>query len=141
MLIVNDFIAIPERELDFQFSRSSGPGGQNVNKVNSKALLYWQPRVGHGIGEAMLARFQSRFASRINAEGYFFISSDRHRDRLQNQEDCCQKLRECLLAVVAEPKLRKKKQPSFSSKVRRKENKRIRGKTKASRRKVDRSEV
>ena len=138
MLVVTDSISIPAAELHFQFSRSSGPGGPNVNKVNSKALLYWHPQATNGISEAMLQRFLSKFANRLNAEGDFFVSSDRFRDRAMNQDDCCHKLRAFLLEVLHEPKVRKKKAPSYSAKKRRKENKRIRGQTKASRQRVSR---
>ena len=117
MLVVSSAIRIPLREFDFSFVRSSGPGGQNVNKVNSKAVLRWNPFLSASIPAAVLTRFLNRFQSRITNTNEIVIMSDRFRDQLRNQADCLEKIKEMLLVVEHPPKVRKKTKPSFSSRV------------------------
>src|SRR5438132_7573531 len=97
-------ISIPPDELHFQFAKSSGPGGQNVNKVNSKAVLHWNPTASGGLPEPVRARFLARFGGRLTGEGYLVITSQRNRDQGRNAADCLEKLREMLLAVATAPK-------------------------------------
>ena len=80
-LRINAQIAIPRRELQFSFVRSSGPGGQNVNKVASKAVLRWNVTNTQAIPEAVRGRLLARFARRINDHGELILSSQRYRDR------------------------------------------------------------
>ncbi len=69
MLIVNSRLQIPLSEFEFTYARSSGPGGQNVNKVNSKALLRWPVRQSPSLTAEVRERFLRRFASRLTNEG------------------------------------------------------------------------
>lgn len=116
MWILSDKIQIPESDLKFTYARSSGPGGQNVNKVNSKAILHWNPSK---LPERVLARFLQKYP--LTVDGNIVIMSDRYRDRLRNQEDCLEKLKAMILQSAIEPKIRKKTKPTRSS-LRRKEN-------------------
>lgn len=124
MLIVNSNISIPLREFDFRFSRSPGPGGQNVNKLNTKVTLRWKIHKSHGLPDAIKNRFIEKYAKRISKDGEFLINSHRFRDQGRNVADCISKLRELILTVVSAPKPRKKTKPSKSSKLRRLESKR-----------------
>lgn len=125
MLIVSDKLKIPLDEFAFQYARSSGPGGQNVNKVNTKVQLRWAVTRSPSLTEAIRQRFLAKYGNRINAEGEFQISSTRYRDQKRNQEDCLEKLAELLRAVAEPPKSRKKTKPTRGSKERRlKEKKR-----------------
>lgn len=127
MWVVSEKIQIAESELDFSYSRSSGPGGQNVNKVNSKALLRWRP---DSLPYDIKFRFLQKFGSRLTAEGEILITSDRHRDRLRNQADCLEKLKAMLLEVENPPKHRKKTKPTRASKIKRTTSKRLHGEKK-----------
>lgn len=124
MLVVNQQISIPIREFDFRFSRSPGPGGQNVNKLNTKVTLKWKVGKSNSLSEAVKTRLMKKYTKRINKDGDFLVTSHRFRDQGRNVADCLDKLREMVLAVAIAPKPRKKTKPSKSSKRRRLESKR-----------------
>ena len=105
---INAQIAIPKSELRFSFVRSSGPGGQNVNKVASKAVLRWDVSTSAAIPEAVRERFLAKFRRRINDRGELVIASQRYRDQAKNVEDCLSKLREMVVGAATIPKPRKK---------------------------------
>ncbi len=134
MLVVTSGITIPDDELHFTYARSSGPGGQNVNKVNSKAVLRWPFRANTSVPEEVKARFSARFGTRITVDGDVVIQSDRYRDQGRNNEDCLDKLKEMLLAVAVPPKKRRPTKPSRASKERRLKTKTEQGAKKKSRR-------
>ncbi len=122
MIVVNEELQVPIQELHFSFSRSSGPGGQNVNKVNSKAHLTWNLWQS-SLPMEVKNRFFSRFGSRLTSQGDLQISSQESRSQKQNQEHCMEKLRQMLLAVAHAPKPRKKTKPGRGVKEKRKESK------------------
>ncbi|MCE9605497.1 MAG: aminoacyl-tRNA hydrolase [Planctomycetia bacterium] len=124
MLVVAPHIRIPRAEFEFTYVRSSGPGGQNVNKVNSKAVMRWDPTRTPSLPEPVRARFLAKFASRLTTEGELVITSDRHRDQPSNIEDCFEKVREMLVSIAVAPKKRRPTKPSKGSKERRLEGKR-----------------
>ena len=95
-------LRIAVKELRFSFSRSSGAGGQNVNKLNTKATLRWEVLESPSLPAAMRARFAARFARRISAGGELLLSSQRYRDQGRNVADCLEKL-DAMLAEVAKP--------------------------------------
>jgi ribosome-associated protein len=123
MLVAAPNIRIPLDEFEFTYARSSGPGGQNVNKVNSKAVLRWSPTLSPNVPADVRARFLSRYASKLTTEGELVIHSERYRDQRQNVDDCLEKVREMLAAVARPPKARKKTKPSYGSKLRRLDSK------------------
>src|SRR3954469_17607954 len=92
MLEITSNIAIPDEELHFTFVRSSGPGGQNVNKVNSKAILRWNPATS-GLPEAVRQRFLARYRARLTVTGDMIVTSQRYREQGRNLLDCREKLR------------------------------------------------
>ncbi len=124
MLSVTPRIQIPREEFEFTFTRSSGPGGQNVNKVNSKATLRWRPGASASLPIDVLARFVAKYRPRMTTEHEILITSQRYRDQAKNIDDCLDKLRELLLAVAEPPKLRKKTRVSKAAKARRVADKR-----------------
>jgi ribosome-associated protein len=130
MLVVNSRIRIPESELTFTFVRSSGPGGQNVNKVASKAVLRWRVAESAALAEAVRGRFLARYGSRITGEGDVIVTSQRYRDQGRNASDALEKLRAMLAAVATPSKKRKPTKPSRAAVARRIEAKQARSKKK-----------
>ncbi|HRX82595.1 MAG: aminoacyl-tRNA hydrolase [Planctomycetaceae bacterium] len=119
MLEVNHRISIPLKEFSYTFARSGGPGGQNVNKVNSKVTLHWDVTTSPSLPEDVRARFLAQYPRRINKEGQLVISSERFRDQGRNVTDCTNKLRELILVVATPPKKRRPTRPTKGSKERR----------------------
>ena len=132
-LEVSPRIRIACREFEWGVARSSGPGGQNVNKVNSKVTLRWPLFESEGLPPDVRDRFVAAYKRRLTTEGDFVMSSERYRDQLKNVADCLEKLRELLFSVATAPKPRKKSKPTKSSKRRRVADKRLNSATKQSR--------
>ncbi len=124
MLVVNSRLRIPLRELRFTFARSSGAGGQNVNKVNSKAVLRWDVRSSPSFPESVRERFLDRFGRRVTREGVLVLTSQRFRDRGRNIADCLEKLRAMLAEVATAPRRRRPTKPTRASVQRRLDQKR-----------------
>ncbi len=119
MLVVNHRIAVPLKEFNFTYSRSSGPGGQNVNKVNTKVTLHWSVSSSSSVPEDVRERFVEKLRRRINNKGQLVVVSQRFRDQGRNVGDCLAKLREMLSSVAIAPKARKATRPSRASRERR----------------------
>src|SRR5262245_37862572 len=134
MLQINDRIAIPDDELEWSYARSGGPGGQNVNKVSSKAILRWRLAESAVLGPEAKRRLQGHERRRITTEGDLVIVSQRYRDQERNREDCVDKLRQMVLRALEAPKARKPTRPTRGSKQRRLADKRRRAATKEGRR-------
>jgi ribosome-associated protein len=111
-LVVSARVVIPAAELEWSFARSSGPGGQNVNKVNSKAVLRWNPIASSALPLPVRDRFLARYGARLTEAGDLVISSDERRDQPQNVESCLDKLRELIQSVIAAPRPRKPTKPT-----------------------------
>lgn len=135
MLVVNDRLQIPLKEFDFTFVRSSGPGGQNVNKVNTKAVLRWGVAASPNLPEAIRQRFMQQNRRRVTAGGQIIITSQRFRDQGRNVADCLAKLRDLLAKAAVAPTIRKKTKPTRAAKRRRLEEKKSRSNTKRLRKK------
>lgn len=123
-LRINAQLAIPRSELRFTFVRSSGPGGQNVNKVASKAVLRWSVQSSGSIPDPVRARLMTRAARQINDRGELLLTSQRYRDQGRNIDDCLEKLRNLILAATKVPRRRKKTRPTKASKEKRLDTKR-----------------
>lgn len=134
-LRVNHQITIPEDDLHWSFARSSGPGGQNVNKVNSKATLRWR-NAQQQLSPSAWKRFQALAKRYITSDGTVLIQSQEHRDQPHNIESCKTKLVTLIRSALVVPKRRVKTKPSKSSQRRRLENKRHQSEKKKSRGRV-----
>ncbi len=134
MLLVNSRIQIPLAEFEISYARSSGPGGQNVNKVNSKATLRWPLLRSASLPDDVRQRFLARHHRRVTVEGDLVVSSQRYRDAGRNASDCLEKLRQMLVEAAQPPKRRKPTRPTRGSVRRRLDDKRRRAQKKGSRR-------
>jgi ribosome-associated protein len=125
---------LPLREISFQFVRSSGAGGQNVNKVASKAVLRWNVRESPSLPEPVRARLVAQSRRRVTAAGELVLSSQRFRDQGRNVADCLEKLHALLRTASIVPKQRRETKPTRSSRVRRLDAKRRQSQAKSLRR-------
>jgi ribosome-associated protein len=135
MLVVTDTVQIPDHELEWSFARSGGPGGQNVNKVASKAVLRWKAADSiAAIPAAAMQRMRARFPSRFTAGGEVVIQSQQYRDQERNREDCLFKLTAMIRESLVEPRPRKATRPTKGSQRRRLADKRRQSERKRNRR-------
>ncbi|GAX26754.1 peptidyl-tRNA hydrolase ICT1 [Fistulifera solaris] len=135
---VPEYIDIPEENLDFSFVRSSGAGGQNVNKVNSQVQVRLNVHEAYWIPYEVRQRLLQQQANRISKEGVLTIAAQEHRTQVANRKAAVQKLQNMLLQAWPRPKERRMRQGiSIKTKEQRKEFKRRRSDVKEGRKKVD----
>ena len=130
-------VTAAESAIRIQYSRSSGPGGQNVNKTSTKAVVRWNVRGAPNLRDDVKALFLARFASRVTTAGDVLVTSDRYRDQPRNLEDCITKLRAMLEEVAVAPVPRKPTRPGRAARERRITAKKTRGATKSLRGRID----
>jgi ribosome-associated protein len=134
MLQVAPGWVVPATDIEFKFVRSSGPGGQNVNKVASKVELRLKLAATKALSPGQKQRLMAAYPSHVSADGDFILTSDRFRSQPRNQRDAEERLASMLLAVRTPPRRRVATRPSRSAKARRLSEKRARGEAKAQRR-------
>ena len=132
-LVVTSAWSVPEAELAWRFSRSSGPGGQSVNTTDSRAELSFDVARALSVPEHLRERALTRLASRL-VDGVVTVAASEQRSQLQNRETALERLAQLLReAVAAPPKQRRATRPTRGSKERRLEGKRQRSQLKRSR--------
>ena len=124
----------PPNALRFSYARSSGPGGQNVNKVNTKVEMWVLPERLIGLKARAVERLKTLAGSRLTSAGEIHISADTERGQEGNRAEALRRLRELIVRAKVEPKVRRKTKPTRASKTRRLEQKRRRSQVKAGRR-------
>jgi ribosome-associated protein len=134
MIRVNRSIAIAESEIAFEFIRSSGPGGQNVNKVATAVRLTFDVRRSTSLSPDVRERLLRLAGKRAGADGVLAIVARRHRTQEANRRDAVARLVELVLRAAEKPRQRRDTKPTAASKRRRLEAKRRRAKMKAGRR-------
>lgn len=122
-------------ELLFTSTRSSGPGGQNVNKVSTKVELRWDIADSICFDEEQKQVLIEKLANRINKEGIFYLSCDTFRSQIKNKEQCIKTFGMLLKKAFYKPKPRKASRPSASARAERLQSKKIHSEKKANRRK------
>jgi len=133
MLEITANVRIPDDELTWTFARAGGPGGQNVNKVASKAVLRWDLTGSPSVPEEVKVRLRTLQRRRITGEGELVLTSQRFRDQGRNVEDCLEKLRGMVLQATFVPKARKATRPSRGAREARLREKRHRSRAKTRR--------
>ena len=129
-LRVNANLVLPADELSFKAVRSSGPGGQNVNKVATAVELRFAPARSRVLGERRKSLIFSRLAGRLTNEGELLVRASRHREQGRNLEDARERLAKLLADALRPRKTRIATKPTRGSKRRRLDAKRRRGELK-----------
>ena len=132
-LIITPDISIPDEEFEWKFIRSSGPGGQNVNKVASAVQLRFLLPQNTTLPVAARNRLRAIAGQKINDDGTILISARSERSQDQNKRDALERLSALIRSAMIEPKVRRKTRPTKASKERRIDTKKRRGSTKQGR--------
>src|SRR4051794_17989298 len=136
MLQVTPEIAIDDSEIEERFIRSSGPGGQNVNKVTTAVQLRFDIERSAALDARIRERLRTIAGTRVTADGVLVIDARRHRTQAQNREDARERLLELLREAAKIPRRRRATRPSRASQKRRGETKRQLSEEKQSRGRV-----
>lgn len=140
MIQVKKDVEIREEELVFKFSRSSGPGGQNVNKVNTRVTLLFDVANATGLSDGQKEQIFERLATRVNKNGVIRVISQRYRTQKANREATIERLQELLREALKKEPVRKKTKVPEQVRQRRLEEKKRRSILKKQRAKINLAE-
>jgi ribosome-associated protein len=132
MIRVTPTISLEDSEITLEFLRASGPGGQNVNKVESAVRLRFDVRRSPSLTDYVRSRLERLAGARLTKDGVLIIEAQRHRTQERNREDALDRLLDLIREAAAPPPPpRRKTRPTLGSKIRRLEGKKLRGDVKA----------
>jgi len=140
MIYITPAVSIDEKEIREDFIRSSGPGGQNVNKVATAVQLRFDVANSPSLSQEVKERLDQLAGKKMTETGIIIIDARRFRTQEQNRQDALQRLIRLIRKAVQKPKVRHKTKPTAASRQRRREEKQRRGEIKRLRRKVSNSD-
>jgi ribosome-associated protein len=126
MIQITPDLALPDEEISFTTSRSGGPGGQNVNKLETRVTVRFDLAGSPSLSEEQRARLRERLATRITKDGVLHVTSQRHRSQMANRDAAIERFVELVGEALREEVPRKKTRPSRAAKARRLDEKRRR---------------
>lgn len=134
MIRVTPTLSLDDAEISLEFLRASGPGGQNVQKVETAVRLRFDVRRSPSLPETVKGRLERLAGSRLTKDGVIVIEAQRHRTQERNRADALERLLDLIREAAAPPPPpRRKTKPTLGSKIRRLEGKKLRGGVKAMR--------
>ncbi len=136
LLAVNELLSIPRSELDVRVSRSSGAGGQHVNKTSSRVEIFWNILGSRALSEDQRARLLGKLSSRVTSDGGIRVVASDMRSQTRNRELAEERLAELVRRALIIPKKRRATKPTRASKEARLESKKRHSTKKAERRKT-----
>ena len=139
-IVINEYVSIPRRELQFRYSRSSGPGGQHVQRTESRVELLFDLANSPSLSDEQRRLAMSRLAHRLDGAGVLHLTSQAGRSQADNREDVVQRFQKLLAAAVKPRQRRKPTRPSRAVRRQRLEAKRRRSVIKRLRRRGNRDE-
>ena len=140
VLIINDWLAVPTSELEFRFSRSSGPGGQHVQRSDTRVELLFDVAHSPALTDEQRARILSRLGNQIDSEGVLRVVSSATRSQLENRVEAVRRFQALLAGALRQHKRRIATKPSAAAREARSTEKKVRSQHKATRRKVGRGD-
>jgi ribosome-associated protein len=132
-LMVNGSVAIPRTELDVRVSRSSGAGGQHVNKTSSRVEIFWNIPSSRAVSEEERSRLMNKLASKLTTEGSIRVVASDMRSQSRNRELAEERLAELVRRALVIPKKRRPTKPTKASREARLEEKKRQAKKKRER--------
>lgn len=136
MIRISDDISLDDDEIEETFVRSSGPGGQNVNKISSAVQLRFDIRRSPNLRNEVALRLVKLGGRRVTRDGVLVIIAQRHRTQERNRADALERLVELIRQAAAIPATRKATRPTLASRRRRLESKQVRARVKSLRRPI-----
>jgi ribosome-associated protein len=133
-IIINSEVRLPQSEVQYRTARSSGPGGQHVNKTETQVELLFDVAHSPSLSEAQRQRILSKLKNLIDSDGVLHLTAQSERSQLRNRENVMARFQEVLAGALRVPKKRRPTKPSAASKTRRIESKKRRGQIKQLRR-------
>jgi ribosome-associated protein len=133
-IIINENLTIPADQIEISAVRSSGPGGQNVNKVATCIELRFNPERCPQLSAPVINRLLALAGNRVDSENTIIITSQKYREQVRNLDDACDKLKKMILKALTPPKPRRPTRPTRASVERRIGKKKQTGEKKSQRR-------